>query len=137
MGMFSKFFKGQKEEEIEQSLNPEPEIDPESEIVCSMHFEMTKNGDILAECEWDDSSLFDFAQLIATLNTGQLLPEILSIIKDTCNDSGSKEEYKRLLGFIYLLTSKEATNNLDSSTNPLIKPTQVINPKDEGGLAGL
>lgn len=108
MGIFSKFFNKKK-----------PEL--ESEAPCSLRFILHDNADVGIECEWDEDSVFNLAQLIYLVNNGLLAEEILKIIKDSCIADGNEKDYIKLLGFLQLLTAGQTLGN-----NPLVKPTQVI-----------
>ena len=76
MGIFSKFFNKKK-----------PEL--ESEAPCSLRFILHDNADVGIECEWDEDSVFNLAQLIYLVNNGLLAEEILKIIKDIISQKKS------------------------------------------------
>ena len=128
MGIFSTLWATlaslkKKEEE------PEPEPEPESEHICAITFLLDKNRDIHAECEWTEDSSWEFAQLISTVNSASILPDLLAIIKESCVEHGAIEEYTQILGYVHMLMSMDLDEN-HSSENPLVKPTQVINTDD-------
>ena len=110
MGIFSKFFNKKK---------PEPE--PESESQCSLHFILHDNEDVGIECEWDEDSTFNLAQLIYLVNNGLLAEELLKIIKDSCVANDNEKDYIKLLGFLHVVTAGQTLGD-----SPLVKPTQVI-----------
>jgi len=114
MGIFSKFFN-----------KKEPEPESESEAKCSLRFTLHDNEDVGFECEWDEESVFNLAQLIYLVNNGFLAEEILKIIKDSCIENDNEKDYIRLLGFLQIVTSGQALGQ-DGGKNPLVKPTQVI-----------
>ena len=114
MGIFSKFFN-----------KKEPEPESESEAKCSLRFILHDNEDVGLECEWDEGSLFNLAQLIYLVNNGFLAEELLKIIKDSCMADGNEKDYVRLLGFLQIVTAGQTLGEY-SGDNPLVKPTQVI-----------
>ena len=108
MGIFSRFFNKKKPE-------------PESEAQCSLHFILHDNEDVGIECEWDEDSTFNLAQLIYLVNNGLLAEELLKIIKDSCVVNDNEKDYIKLLGFLHVVTAGQTLGD-----NPLVKPTQVI-----------
>ena len=112
MGFLSKFFNKKK---------PEPESEPQ----CSLHFILHDNEDVGIECEWDEESVFNLAQLIYLVNNGFLAEELLKIVKDSCIENGNEKDYIKLIGFLHVLTAGR-TLGAHSGDNPLVKPTQVI-----------
>jgi len=107
----------------------EPEPEPESEHICAITFLLDKNRDIHAECEWTEDSSWEFAQLISSVSSASILPDLLAIIKESCVEHGAIEEYTQILGYVHMLMSMDLDEN-HSSENPLVKPTQVINTDD-------
>jgi len=124
MGIFSKFFNKKKSPPLALECDkPEPELEPD--VQCSLRFILSYDEDVGIECEWDEESLLNFAQLIYVVNSGQMTEGLLKIIKDSCTENGKEKDYVRLLGFLQTLTSGQGLEQQDGEI-PLVKPTQVM-----------
>ena len=102
---------------------------------CYLRVDIDDNNNYWIDWGWTDgnTSLLGFCKMLAQLNQGMLLDDILLTIKKKCELDDKHDDYTVLLdilGNVYAeinsATTKEVEEMSKHLSSPLIKPTQVM-----------
>jgi|TARA_R100000656_G_C3892279_1_gene116842 endonuclease III len=121
----------------------EAETDPVEDCVAELSFYADKEENIYISCSYkeEEECRRIFAHLLMHVNCGNLSSETLEIIYQQCKESGMEREYEDLLSKISEAYRIHVIDNIatepdisQKSTDPVIKPTQVINSEENADL---
>ena len=129
MGLFSNLFRKTKAEK---------EIVDEPDIVAEVSYKLDSLGDVYISCEWASASnIPSFSELLWMVSNGNLLDETLEFIKEGCAENDDEGQYMTLLYSINTIMKKHLENMETEKTtsNPLVKPTQVMTQTLEGDIS--
>jgi len=119
------------------------ETETEVDYVAELSFYADKEENIYINCSYKEEEEYRriFAHLLMSVNCGNLSSETLEIIYQECKENDKEREYADLLTNISeayrihvmenIVTESDTPQKL---TDPLIKPTQVINSEENVDL---
>ena len=127
------------------TLFSKKEVETETEVdyVAELAFYADKEENIYINCSYKEEEEYRriFAHLLMSVNCGNLSSETLEIIYQECKENDKEREYADLLTNISeayrihvmenIVTESDIPQKL---TDPLIKPTQVINSEENVDL---